>query len=521
MKKYTIVLNFLLLSSILLRENINVPDSLISYYDITHTTKFEAQVVNRYIESRIPEYFKLFLAPSEDIDSVKAEKYLNTFNIFYENLTSGKFLKFKPKRKIKTIYRTVHNKFLKKYELLTTFDKIFKNGEYNCVTASALYGVILHRLNIPFFIIETPIHVYIVSYPDKNRIKIESGGPYAGYFVYTQSLKRDYIEYYKRFRFIDEEEYSNSTIDDLFDKYYFSGNKISLEELIGIHYLNISVYNYLENKPDKGYNFLEKAYLFNPSEGTRILLFNYLNYMVTSQEYDKLQDLNYLLKLSKFSYHPSIKETIISEFLKITEDNLINTSNTEYYDSVYNYLSEKIINAEYLKDIALIYNYEKGKFLFNNDDHIESHDYFKTALELKFDNENVQSLFMHSLKAMLNQYEISAAIEILETYSVQFQELLTIDDFILLIMKSYLIAAFNSFESNNITSGDEFLEKFENLYKSNSEIVPEDQLIGEAYSAASVYFFKKGFYDKAKEYLIKGLNYAPENKSLKIGISSF
>ena len=49
----------------------------------------------------------------------------------------------------------------------------------------------------------------------------------------------------------------------------------------------------------------------------------------------------------------------------------------------------------------------------------------------------------------------------------------------------------------------------------------EEYLIGEAYSAASVYYFKRGLYNKAKEYLSKGLDFAPNNKQLKFGASSF
>jgi len=46
-------------------------------------------------------------------------------------------------------------------------------------------------------------------------------------------------------------------------------------------------------------------------------------------------------------------------------------------------------------------------------------------------------------------------------------------------------------------------------------------LVGEAYSGLSVFYFKRGLYNKAKECLQRGLEYAPVNKQLKIGISSF
>ncbi|UCH13293.1 MAG: hypothetical protein JSV22_09265, partial [Bacteroidales bacterium] len=402
-----------------------------------------------------------------------------------------------------------------------TFDKIFSDGDYNCVTASALYGIILDELNIPFFIVETPIHVYIVAYHTKNHINIESTGPYSGYFVYNQSMKRTFIEFFKSSRLIDENEYSDSSVDELFDKYYFYGNKISLTELIGIQYLNNAAFNILEENFIESHKNLEKAYLFYPSEDTKRLLYTYLINIISSLNYEKLEDLEYLIKLTRYSSKEYIKESLKSEFLKITETCLVNNDDPDYYDEVYKYLSEEICNDEYLKDIAYIYNYEKGRYLYGNDELLEGHSHFTKALELKTGDNEIQRAFLQSLKVILDQLDIIEATEIIEKYSVQFRELSANSDFIELRMKTYLLAAAKSFKTNNMKSGVTFLEKFEIIYTSNPDIIMKEYLIGEAYSAASVYYFKRGLYNKAKEYLNKGLDFAPENRQLRIGASSF
>ncbi len=521
MIKHFTALNFLIIPVLALNANISGRDSLVSYNDISFYTKFEEQALCRYFNAGAPEYIRLFLSASEEIDSAEIEEYVTTFNSFCETFNTKKFLKSKPKKKIKTIYRAVHGTFFRKYEMLTSFDKIFKDGDYNCVTASALYGIILIRLNIPFFVVETPVHVYIVSYPDKNRIKIESTGPYAGYFIYSQSLKKAFIENFREYKLIDDKEYSKLSLDELFDKYYFIGNKISIKELIGIQYFNIAAYYTLKNNLEQGYNSLEKAYVFYPLEGTRILLFDYLSNMVMRLTYDNLQQLDYLIKLTKFSNQPLIKELISSEFIKITENFLVNSGNPEYYDSVYNYLAGELKVDEYLKEIEFIYNYEKGRFLVSNGFIVESHNLLLRALELKPGNEFILATFIQSMKGLTEQMDTPEAIERLEKYGVRCPELLTATGYIKVMMGSYLKAASQSFKAKNISKGDSYLNKFEDLCKSDTETGSEDILIGEAYSAASVYYYKKGLYTKAKEYLVRGLNYAPDNKSLRIGISSF
>ncbi len=521
MIKYFIILSLIIVIELTLNASVTSRDSIVKYNEISFYNKFEEQVIYQYLNCDTADYLRLFLATSKNIDTNEIENYIKTFNNFCGKFSTGRFIKYNPKKNIKTIYNTVHNSFFNKYELITTFDKIFENGDYNCVTASALYGIILERLNIPFFTIETPVHVYVVSYPARNRIKIESTGPYAGLFIYSQSLKKAYVENFKDYKFIDHEEYSGSSVDELFDKYYFIGNKISLKELIGIQYFNIATYNILDNKIQEGYNSLEKAYLFYPSQGTRILLFNYLNNMIPRLNYDNFQNLEYLIKITRFSYQQIIKEVIRTEFLKITENYLLNASNADYYDSIYFYLSEKIKVGTYLEEVEFIYNFDKGMFLISNGYQVEGHNLLLKALALKPDNEYVLETFIQSLKVLLDQIETNEAIEKLEGYYSQYPQLSNARTYIKLMMRYYLRAACKSYKIKDIIKGDKYLNKFENLYKINTEITAEEYLVGEAYSAASVYFYKKGLYKKAKEYLSRGLYYAPENKSLKIGISSF
>jgi tetratricopeptide (TPR) repeat protein len=521
MTKYAVIIIISIINHLFLYAAGDGQDSLITYKDISFSNKFEEQVLSEYFKTGIPGYFELFLATSRDMDFDKADKYLSAYNNFLKDLCSVSFMKYNPRKQIRILYRTVNNTFLHKYEFNTTFDKIFHNGNYNCVTASALYGIVLDHLNIPFHIMETPIHVYIVAYNKRQHIKIESTGPYSGYFVYNQSMKRAFIEFFKSSKLIDEIEFSGSSVDELFDKYYFDGNIISLKELIGIQYMNNAAFNILEEEFMESHRNLEKAYLFYPSEDTRKLLYTYLVNIISKLDYEKLEDLDYLIKLTRYASSEFIKATVNSEFLKITEICLVNKDDPDYYDEVYKYLSEKINNDEYLKDIAFTYNYEIGRYLVSNGDYIEGHNHFIKALELKPEDINIQLAFIQSLKVTLEQCGVYEAVEKIEWYSVNFRELSENLRFVEFRIKNYLIAAAHGFKTNNIKRGEEFIEKFESLYEGNPDVIPEEHLIGEAYSAASIYYFKKGLYNKAREYLIKGLKFAPDNKQLKIGASSF
>jgi hypothetical protein len=521
MLRYQIIFVLLSVYSLLLHAAGNERDSLVRYCDIKFTTGFEKNVVSDYLNNRMPGYFKLFLATSPDVDSQKAANYENSYNLFFENSFRGRFGKYNHRKKIKNIYRHVHSTFLSKYEFDTAFDKIFHNGNYNCATATALFGIILDSLEIPFYIIETPIHVYIVAYPDRNHIKIESAEAYSGYFVYNQTMKRTFIEFFKTSRIIDTDEYNDLSVDELFDKYYFRGNKISLNELIGIQYLNNAAFDILKNKLIDSYINMEKSYLFYPSESTENLLYNCLVKIIPSLNYEEKEDLDYLIKIARYPYKDFITEIINSEFLKITETNLINRGESEYYDEVFRYLTGNISDSSYLNRIKYIYYFEKGKFLISNDEQTEGHKLFIKAMELFPNDREIQAAFLQSLKARLEQSNIYEAVQEIEACADKFVELSANRKFIEFRMTSYLTAALRSIKTKDVKQAEQFLGYFEIISRNTPNITLDEHLVGEVYSGLSVLYFKRGLYNKAKECLQRGLQFAPENSHLKVGISSF
>ena len=80
----------------------------------------------------------------------------------------------KEKKRIKFIYDAFHDTFLKKYNSSVFFSEIFKNGNYNCVTATALYCYVFEKLDIPYKVKDLPTHVYLIAYPDLYNIKLET-----------------------------------------------------------------------------------------------------------------------------------------------------------------------------------------------------------------------------------------------------------------------------------------------------------------------------------------------------------
>ena len=497
------------------------PDSLFSLDELTYNSVFEKDAVYDFFHSENPDYLSLFIASSGKTSLADYQKIRDNYTSFYQKLNTKKLKTNSEPKKIKTIYKTVHDQYFKKYELKTKFGEIFSSGNFNCVTASALYAIILNDMGVPFIVKETPVHVYLVAYPDVKNIKIESTDPLDGYYYYDQRGKTSFIDYLLKNKLISEEEYRNSQPDEIFNKYFYSDKDIHLRELLGLHYLNQGVYKIMDKNLKEGYNELEKAYVFYPSERVRFLLLSTLSELINNQNYTEPEYIQYLAKVARFRNYGARPEDIQNEFIRITNYHLINRSNVAYYDSVYNYLISNIQDDEINNEINFIYYFEKGRFFYAKGMNQAAHECFSGAYLIKPKNSDAQAAFVQSLALSLNNCQPAVAVKTIEDYYENDSSLENNQLFKKLLLHAYLVGAHQSYSLNQPAKGDSYISRFESMCESDEGIELLQDVVGEAYTSASVYYFRKGNISKARELISRGLKYAPGNFQLIMSQQSF
>ena len=85
---------------------------------------------------------------------------------------------------------------------------------------------------------------------------------------------------------------------------------------------------------------------------------------------------------------------------------------------------------------------------------------------------------------------------------------------------AYLSYVEELFDFNQPEKALDYMGRFEEIYDNNQEMELNYKLVGDAYSAAAVYFFKRYNKQKAKEFLEKGLRIAPDNFELRYRLNS-
>lgn len=133
------------------------------------------------------------------------------------------------------VFARTHQKFLKHYKEYATFNELFREGIYNCLTGTALYALLLEELGFQYTIMETNYHIFLLAETADGKILFEATDPLSGFVADDREIVKR-IESYKQ----------NTVVQARSDKTYYEFdvqlyNTIDLDELQGLLHYNLAV----------------------------------------------------------------------------------------------------------------------------------------------------------------------------------------------------------------------------------------------------------------------------------------
>ncbi|AWW30071.1 hypothetical protein DN752_08000 [Echinicola strongylocentroti] len=183
------------------------------------------------------------------------------------------------------VFYKAHQYVLKEYVKHSSFNEALTTGSYDCVSGSAIYGLLLDRYGFEYEVIETDYHVFLLIHGEGDRRYIyESTEPRAG-FIKDQEAVNQYISVFNT-------EVINGKVDQLaelgsvtsqFSEESTIYASISLRELAGLQYYNDAVHHFNDGDKEMTYRQLAKAKAIYPSE--RVL--SLYEYIAAIQEEEK------------------------------------------------------------------------------------------------------------------------------------------------------------------------------------------------------------------------------------------
>lgn len=488
-------------------------DSLVRWKEIKFNSPFEQSVFKNYLKDRRTDPLRLFLSnsPTGEEDLKQFEIKINTT---IEAINASGALKKKNDKKVKVIYQMIHDRFLSKYEGENRFYEIIKTGNYNCVTATALYAIFFEKLNIPYAIKEEPTHVYLVAYPNAENVLLETTTPLSGFLSFNTDFKANYVSTLKKQKVIGGTEASSSNVDELFNKYYFGTDNISLTQLVGIHFQNDALFKRDHEDVEGAYEQIKKGYMYYPNTRSEYLLMSFaVEHLQSIQE--PLRKASLIGQIARFKETGITADMVKGEFADLTNTVLSKNNDKEMYRKCYEETLRNINDPDLQSEISYIFYYENGRVLYNQGNYLRSKPYFAKALAIQPNNVDLGSVFVSCLaQSLRNERNNQSILDSLETYQSRFPSLIENKNFTAMLSLTYAIEFGNSYEKGNVTRAEKYQQLFEKHYETEKTLLSPES-VGRAYSEACVYYFKKGQKTKAKQLLDKGLQIVPDDYQLK------
>ena len=494
-------------------------DSLVRYSEIRFTSDFEKKAFQKYLKENNQEFaLELLLSPSPNgpAQILMAKAKLDEL---FKKLEGAGLEAKKPEKRVKIVTDLVRSTFLKQYNPIVSFGELFHSGTYNSANASALYALVFDKLKIPYAIQETPTQFFLITFPELQKIPIETTTPAFSYRIFDTKYQEAFVSDLKNAHLISDAESSAFTTEALFARHFFATRNLGLDELIGLNYLNESFQRSDNNDYTAAFKLCEKSYLFFPSSRCGFVMTN-LSALAMNQKMNPQDRALALAKLSRFQNFGITAETIQAEFMKINEEVLVRANDRVLYKKCADIIVEQGLQDDELKSgIRYIQYYEIGRADYNQARYGMAKYNFANALDFQPKNVELSATFIGTLGLSLRNVNDASILDTVLVYKNRFPDLMQNNNFKSFLANAYLIASSETMDKGNLKSAEQNINDFEKIYIADNTdklLIINANLAGNAYSKLCTYYFKKGQKDKAKALVKRGLEIAPDSYELRI-----
>jgi hypothetical protein len=178
---------------------------------------------------KLTHYIDLYVSSDAQPATVNAN-----LSGFIQKLDEQKSSLKKDKVFLQHLFAKTHQRFLKRFAEFATFSEQMSRGTYNCLTATALYALLVDHFGYAYQIIETNYHIFLVVATDEGQFLFEATDPVNGFTDNAADIEKK-ISFYKE-NAIGEKR-GKTCYRFNFELY----NVVSLDEMVGLMHYNQAI----------------------------------------------------------------------------------------------------------------------------------------------------------------------------------------------------------------------------------------------------------------------------------------
>ena len=488
----------------------NTSDTIVVLSDLKYHSDFEKEALQNFVKYQ-KDTFNLMMAIDEKMTENQSTEQYKKYSEIFNELSKKKIESKSLNTKVRMSYQAIHDRFLSKYSDLEFFPSTMETGVYNCVSATILYAMIFDQLKIPYKVMASTNHVYLVANPGSKSLVIETTNPGIENTFFTGDFKQQYVDNLRNSKLISANDYKNKSVEEIFQEKFKEVKEATLFNLPGFQYYNKALSLLQNNDIEKAYKLAQKAYFFFPDMQCKLLLNNSLVYQLEKCNYNKVSDIDYLVQYSRFENTDN--NVVAGIFNNILSRQLQYNNKEAFCDSIYQRLISQIRKKEIIDEISFTYNlqmayrfqfsektiYYAGNALKIKPNHIDVNVIFNNYLNSKLKNIEKPSQLLDTINNLRTKYDFEQSTKVLNDYE----------------LVSYLRMAKEAFVKSNLLQGEKYISLFEEKCKlpiTNEFVKYETEKTFYAYSS---YYYRKKNTAMQKKILAKGLKYVPNSYLIK------
>jgi len=509
-RRHSTILILVVITNALFAQN----DSLISFTDLNFHGQFERDSYRNFIDGK-ENAFNLYLATDENVSADEAKQLLEKYESIFVELEESSIAGKKINKQIDLTVKVLSTTFLKRYAASEDFHALIADSSYNFLTESMLYALVFDKLEIPYKVMVSLSHVYLVANPGPQSIVIETENPASEIFSKSKEEKKAQIRSMKESGLINDAVLLEKSTDEIYAEQFDEVKKSSVDVFQGMQYFFSAKEKYDDSEYEEAFDLLKKAYIFFPDNKVELLMSSALSVLIERSRFEEVEDVD---MISKYSRILGSDVGIVSQvFQRTINNNLELGKQNSFCDSMFTQLIFGIRDAKLSEEISFRYNMQMSLHLR---DSIEAESYLKEAMRLRSNNNDLKK----AMKIHYHNYfrKIYVKPTVLYAEVTRVQEEMKYDCITDVVTYYELLALLQLTESSankeNLSEAESYLEKFESDFdKKHLDQVMGEMLV-EAYRTLAVKIFYKGNKTRAKEIVEKGLEYVPGNSYLKSAV---
>lgn len=415
-------------------------------------------------------------------------------------------------KQLRQLFQEVQSAFMIRYDARALFVDLFTTGDFNCVTASMLFALILNDLGIPYAVHQTPDHMFLATMAGGGPAVIETTDPVRGVFIVTARARKKYVQELLRAKLISQTQIDSLGTDETLATLSKGDTIIDLRAAVGTHYHNAGIF-ICDRDLREGISLFAKANALHPSIRSKATLRQALALRIDRLEFETLDDVRFLLAGYAYIDDPEIDDALLDDHLKLLNRHLIQRSDTVFARTMYDEVMSTVYREPARTKLRFQHHATMGRFYALKNQWNPAVEHLVMAAAMEPNNAEVEAWVIEALIRRLERMpDRSNYVAHLDGLVERTPELKGTPGIQRCYQVVYLISAEDHFNIDQRNKAEEYLKRFEKIYD-QQENLPVDAIAG-AYMAGWRSWTRARDKNMAKSYLARGLRIAPFNETL-------